>query len=266
MSPLSRFKDDKLANTKMLFKKIFFIDLFNKSRFKYFGKRQYCDIQSGINTSTTNIQGIIYEKDNWTNVTPRILSHVGKNLHLQHNHPLNLVYQRIVDYFYKTFRNSKGNPLFSVHNNLQPVVSVQQNFESLLIPKDHPSRTKSDCYYVNKSNLLRAHTTAHQADLINMGLNEFLIVGDVYRRDEVDNTHYPVFHQVDGVRLKTRDQLFSSDESLKLFETSNNSPNIVEFIKQTCHTLEAVKLMEYELKTTLMGLAKHLFGENIKAR
>ena len=34
-----------------------------------------------------------------------------------------------------------------------------------------------------------------------MGLDNFLVVGDVYRRDEVDSTHYPVFHQVEGVRL-----------------------------------------------------------------
>ena len=34
-----------------------------------------------------------------------------------------------------------------------------------------------------------------------MGLDNFLVVGDVYRRDEIDSTHYPVFHQIEGVRL-----------------------------------------------------------------
>lgn len=44
--------------------------------------------------------------------------------------------------------------------------------------------------------MLRAHTSAHQRDLIASGLDAFLVVGDVYRRDEIDKRHYPVFHQV----------------------------------------------------------------------
>lgn len=242
-------------------------NFFNKCFHRKLILKHFCTVPKLIEkNSSTHIQGINYRTDEWTNITNKILSHVGKNLHLQKHHPLNLVQQRIINYFYKTFSNSKGNPVFSFYNNLKPVVSVEQNFESLLIAKDHPSRSKSDCYYINKNILLRAHTTAHQAELIRTGLNDFLIIGDVYRRDEIDSTHYPVFHQVDGVRLKTRDQLFPSDETLEIFETSENSPNIVEFKKQNYHTLEAVKLMEYELKSTLMGLAKHLFGQNIDAR
>lgn len=217
-------------------------------------------------SSETTVQNTSYKRDDWTNITPRILSHVGKNLHLQKHHPLNLIHQRIVDYFYKVFTNTRGNPVFSAYSSLPAVVSVDQNFNSLLIPEDHPSRSKSDCYYLNKDYLLRAHTTAHQTELINTGLNNFLIVGDVYRRDEIDSTHYPVFHQVDGVRLKTRDQLFVSDESLTLFEVGNSTANIPDCTKQACHTLEAVKLMEHELKSTLLGLAKHLFGQDVKAR
>lgn len=34
-----------------------------------------------------------------------------------------------------------------------------------------------------------------------MGLDNFLVVGDVYRRDEIDSGHYPVFHQIEAVRL-----------------------------------------------------------------
>merc|ERR1712025_498037 len=49
--------------------------------------------------------------------------------------------------------------------------------------------------------MLRAHTSAHQSDLIKMGLDNFLVVGDVYRRDTIDATHYPVFHQMEGVRI-----------------------------------------------------------------
>lgn len=212
------------------------------------------------------VLGNTYPKDNYTNVTEKVLSHVGKNLYLQKYHPLSLVRQRIVNYFYKTFANSRGNPEFSVYENLSPAVSVKQNFDSLLIPENHPSRQKSDCYYINRGYLLRAHTTAHQSELIKSGLNNFLIIGDVYRRDEIDRTHYPVFHQVDAVRLKTKEQLFSNDPSLNLFEEGNNIRATGESVKQACHTLEAVKLMEHELKSTLTGLAKQLFGSDIKCR
>ena len=40
-----------------------------------------------------------------------------------------------------------------------------------------------------------------------MGLDNFLVVGDVYRRDEIDATHYPVFHQVEGVRLVNENEI-----------------------------------------------------------
>lgn len=99
-----------------------------------------------------------------------------------------------------------GSPLFSMHDNLSPVVTTRQNFDSLLIPEDHPSRAVTDTYYVNETTLLRSHTSAHQLDMLSSGLNAFLLAGDVYRRDDVDSLHYPVFHQLEGVRL------FSADE------------------------------------------------------
>ncbi|XP_034948292.1 probable phenylalanine--tRNA ligase, mitochondrial [Chelonus insularis] len=203
--------------------------------------------------------------DEWTNVTPQILVKVGKNLHLTPYHPLSHMRQRIVNYFYKAYKNKAGNPVFSVCDNLSPIVTVQQNFDSLLVPKHHSSRNKSDCYYINHDKLLRAHTTAHQAELINMGLDNFLIVGDVYRRDEIDSTHYPVFHQVDAVRLCTAEEVFkktNKSELFRLFEDREDESDD----KQAIHTMEAVKMMEYDMKTKLAGLAKTLFGKNVKHR
>lgn len=207
-----------------------------------------------------------YNRDEFTNATQKILSHLGRNLYIRDNHPLSHVRQRIVNYFYSTFINTRGNPVFSIYDNLSPVVTVDQNFDSLLVPKDHVSRSKSDCYYLNKDYLLRAHMTAHQSELIRSGLNNFLMVGDVYRRDEIDKTHYPVFHQLDAVRLKSKDQLFFKDPKLEIFEIGDNVQSTGNQQKQACHTLEAVKLMEHELKTTLGGLARELFGSQIEFR
>jgi len=55
-----------------------------------------------------------------------------------------------------------------------------------------------------------------------MGLNNFLVVGDVYRRDEIDSTHYPVFHQVDGVRLCSKHEVsFRGVENEPLYLTDS---------------------------------------------
>lgn len=142
-----------------------------------------------------------YARDEFTNVTPHILSFLPRNLQFIKNHPLYLIKQRIIRYMYGSFLNRRGNPLFSVYDHLSPVVSVQQNFDSLLVPKDHVCRNKSDSYYINSEYLLRPHTSAHQNELIKSGLDHFLVFGDVYRRDEIDSKHYPVFHQCEAVRL-----------------------------------------------------------------
>lgn len=152
--------------------------------------------------STQPVQRVIelnnnkYESDDYSNLTPKILSYLGRNIHLQKSHPLSLLRQRITNFFYEEYTNPKGTPQFSVYDSLSPIVTTKQNFDSLLIPEKHPSRAKSDCYYVNREYMLRAHCTAHQVDLLRSGLDNFLVVGDVYRRDEIDSTHFPVFHQV----------------------------------------------------------------------
>lgn len=70
-----------------------------------------------------------------------------------------------------------------------------------MIPLSHPARSKSDTYYVNESLVLRTHTSAHQNELLSKGYKNFLVTGDVYRKDEIDNRHYPIFHQMEGVIL-----------------------------------------------------------------
>ena len=56
-------------------------------------------------------------------------------------------------------------------------------------------------YYVDSERLLRTHTSAHQSELLKAGGEAFLCTGDVYRRDEIDSSHFPAFHQMEGVRL-----------------------------------------------------------------
>lgn len=220
------------------------------------------------------INDVSYKHDDWTNLKPRIQTYLNRNIYLQQNHPLSIIRKKIVDYFYKSFVSNRGNPLFSVVDNLNPIVTPEQNFDSLLVPEDHVSRNKTDSFYLNRDYMLRAHCTAHQVDLLKSGLDNFLIIGDVYRRDEINSTHFPVFHQVDAVRTIRRDKLFAQHKDLQIFEPNfkpNAEPaqviqNVAESGKQPCHTLEAVKLVEHELKTILVGLVKCLFGDDIKFR
>ncbi|KAG8513063.1 Phenylalanine--tRNA ligase, mitochondrial [Galemys pyrenaicus] len=214
--------------------------------------------------STVELLGQSYPQDEHSNLTRRVLSKVGRGLHRQPHHPLGLLSQRVRAHFHARYPGRGGAPLFSVLDDLPPVVTPWQNFDSLLIPADHPSRKRGDNYYLNRTHMLRAHTSAHQWELLRAGLDAFLVVGDVYRRDQIDRQHYPVFHQLEGVRLFSRHQLFDGikdGESLQLFEQSARSPH-----KQETHTLEAVKLVEFELKQTLTWLMTDLFGDGLAVR
>lgn len=88
-------------------------------------------------------------------------------------------------------------------DDLYPIVSTKQNFDQVLVPEDHVSRSPNDTYYVDPHTVLRCHTSAHQVEVLESGRKAFLITGDVYRRDSIDATHYPVFHQME-VGARTR--------------------------------------------------------------
>ncbi|XP_048204530.1 phenylalanine--tRNA ligase, mitochondrial isoform X6 [Perognathus longimembris pacificus] len=218
----------------------------------------------GASGSVVELLGKSYLQDNYSNLSRKVLSRVGRNLHNQQYHPLWLIKERVKEHFYRQYVGRSRTPLFSVYDSLSPVVTTWQNFDSLLIPADHPSRKKGDNYYLNQTHMLRAHTSAHQWDLLHAGLNAFLVVGDVYRRDQIDSQHYPVFHQLEGVRLFSKHELFAGikdGESLQLFEQSSRSGH-----KQETHTMEATKLIEFDLKQTLTRLVTHLLGDGLEIR
>ncbi len=134
--------------------------------------------------------------EEYSNIPKSILNKLDKNLYQIKSHPLEIIKTKIFNYFI-----SKNITDWNIYENLSKVVSIENNFDKLLIPQTHPSRSKSDTYYLNSNQVLRTHTTAHQVELLELGLNNFLICGDVYRRDEVDSHHYNIFHQLEGVIL-----------------------------------------------------------------
>eukprot|EP01084_Bolivina_argentea_P087611 158229_1 len=114
-----------------------------------------------------------------------------------------------------------------VLDNLNEIVTTIQNFDDLLIPIDHPSRNITDTYYVDNNHILRPHTSAHQTEMMRKGLKSFLIVGDCYRKDTIDATHYPIFHQMEGVRIWKKTEMNENDVENDLKLTLNN---LVEFL------------------------------------
>jgi len=74
------------------------------------------------------------------------------------------------------------------------------NFRRLNIPEDHPARDAQDSFYLDDQHLLRTQCTAVDARVMphRQPPIRLVTVGRCYRRDVVDSTHMPVFHQVDG--------------------------------------------------------------------
>jgi len=73
------------------------------------------------------------------------------------------------------------------------------NFSALNIPEDHPAREMQDTFYLSGGNLLRTHTSPVQIRHLESHAPPVQVVapGRVYRRDAVDATHSPIFHQVE---------------------------------------------------------------------
>jgi phenylalanyl-tRNA synthetase alpha chain len=74
------------------------------------------------------------------------------------------------------------------------------NFDSLGILPEHPSRDRQQTFYFEKNKLLRTHTSAVQNHVISNKIPNTYSLGAVFRRDE-DNTHTPLFHQLEFVAL-----------------------------------------------------------------
>ncbi|GAW13241.1 hypothetical protein ANO14919_026210 [Xylariales sp. No.14919] len=165
----------------------------------------------------TIINDKTYQTDSWFNVPPTVRDRVPRRLHLQKDHPLYITRQIIESVF--------PPPTYTYHNDLDPVVTTHQNFDSLGFPKDHPGRAKTDTYYINSDTLLRTHTSAHQVETFGANLSDgYLISADVYRRDEIDRSHHPVFHQMEGARSWDRTKVPNGDVAAAVWSDLEKLP------------------------------------------
>lgn len=105
------------------------------------------------------------------------------------------------------------------------------NFEALNIPADHPAKDEQDTFYINGDILLRTQTSGTQVHEMEKGKLPIRMIapGRVFRSDEVDATHSPSFHQIEGLVI---------DKHITFAD----------------------------LKGTLAEFAREMFGENTKVR
>lgn len=168
-----------------------------------------------------------------------ILSNEGRILCNTINHPLRTVKNKIENFF--KFENI---------DNLKSEICIKQNFDDLNVPLTHPVRNIRDTFYLNEnyiknynsilstyyipfdilntfykyylSNKLlshdkiilkRTHMTSHLNDLLKGSYTNVIYTGQVYRKDEIDKYHYPIFHQTDGFLIKP--EMFNVEIELK---------------------------------------------------
>lgn len=217
-----------------------------------------------------NVQGKQYPTDSWTNVPNSILSAVSRRLHQQDDHPISVTRKLIESRF----------PGYQHHNDFFPVVTVGQNFDSLGFPPDHPGRSRTDTYYINKDTVLRTHTSAHQADVFNANTSPgFTISADVYRRDAIDRSHYPIFHQMEGAMTWDRDalppgktlaqQVWEDVEKLPKHDLVVEDPNPTTHAErnplQSSHSDDEAEAIATHLKRSLGNVVVEIFSQAKKA-
>ncbi len=138
-----------------------------------------------------------------------------------HLHPVSLVERDICTFFATLGYSVADGPEVDTDWN---------NFGALNFPEDHPARDTQDTFFLEGGNLLRTHTSSVQVRTMTGRTPPFryVVPGRVYRYD-LDATHYPMFHQVEG---------FCVGENVSFGD----------------------------LKGTLYAFARHLFGANAELR
>lgn len=116
----------------------------------------------------------------------------GETFKVGHTHPLDAVQKNMEDIFIGMgFEIAEG----------PEVETAYYNFEALNTPEDHPARDIQDTFYITDNILLRSQTSPVQIHVMENKKPPIRVIspGRVYRADEVDATHSPLFHQLEGI-------------------------------------------------------------------
>ena len=117
-------------------------------------------------------------------------------IELGSRHPISIIRDKIIDIFYKIGFNVSEGP---------EIEDDWHNFTALNLPMHHPARDMQDTFFIKKDPdlLLRTHTSSVQIRHMEENDPPVYIVapGRVFRSDQLDATHSPVFHQLEGLAV-----------------------------------------------------------------
>lgn len=172
-----------------------------------------------IESDNSREKGLIEELEKRNDVKAERIKRLLKlpDLTKKDNSPVKILFDQIINL-----------PMFKDFDLVEfpRITTVEECFDLLNMPKDHPARGETDTYYLDKKHILRTHTTAFWSfylknkevldRLKNEGEVKALAQGIVFRKDEIDRNHYPAFHQIDGLLICKKDKKIITQDDLKL--------------------------------------------------
>ncbi|MDR2655111.1 MAG: phenylalanine--tRNA ligase subunit alpha [Oscillospiraceae bacterium] len=134
----------------------------------------------------------------------------GKPFKLGKKHPLSKVLDEVKEIFLGMGYSIAEGP---------EIETDYYNFESLNIPRNHPARDIQDTFYIDENVVLRTQTSPVQMRYMQSNKPPIRIIapGRVYRSDNVDATHSPLFHQIEGLVVDTGIRMSDLKGSLETF-------------------------------------------------
>ncbi len=147
-------------------------------------------IEGGINTKKEEIKKIEKEKQLASEVIDVTMP--GKVFTVGKKHPITQIIDEVSEIFMGLGFSIAEGP---------EVETIENNFDALNAPKDHPSRDMSDTFYINSELLLRTQTSPVQVRTMKNSDLPIKIIspGRCFRFDSPDATHSPMFHQIEGL-------------------------------------------------------------------
>ncbi|WP_122639313.1 phenylalanine--tRNA ligase subunit alpha [Romboutsia sp. Marseille-P6047] len=147
-------------------------------------------IEGGINTKKEEIKAIEKEKQLASEVIDVTMP--GKTFTVGKKHPISQIIDEVSEIFMGLGFSIAEGP---------EVETIENNFDALNAPKDHPSRDMSDTFYINSELLLRTQTSPVQVRTMKSQDLPIKVIspGRCFRFDSPDATHSPMFHQIEGL-------------------------------------------------------------------
>ncbi|MCR6513265.1 MAG: phenylalanine--tRNA ligase subunit alpha [Clostridium sp.] len=152
------------------------------------------EVKSEVELRIEEIKSSIKEREKSEKLQSEVIDITlpGKKNRVGKRHPLDLTLESMKDIFV-----SMG---FTIEEG--PEIELDRyNFEALNIPKDHPARSEQDTFYINDNLVLRTQTSPVQVRTMEKQTPPIKMIspGKVYRSDDVDATHSPIFYQMEGL-------------------------------------------------------------------